>query len=338
MVSQTVFLAYVLAILAGLIIELFFQLVHYKDSLSVNAPRDVNYMSVTQYVSGGRRKWFKYFLFRLLPPVLIMLLLVAVLQRYLGIDRVTPYLLASAIVSLVPRDIYGFLKKRLVSEKILHLTFIVLVLVLAYVFSWIGSRYDLSFVAPSPEGLFDSLWSALLVAMLVLLYMKITNMGQPQPFVNAYEEQNAHDNYVVSSFNKIYKKHDKVIKKSAKENICSVPILYAVLIHENMNRPAFLRRIENMIVRGFGVRMTVGLAQVRSDKPLSDEESIKRAAKILEGTKYISSTKKGLEDIDKLQDALEVYNPSSLYAESIAKIMDSLLRYAPKIFKEYRNR
>lgn len=338
MISQTVILAYVFAVVAGLIIELFFQLVRYKDSLNVNAPRDVNYMSVSQYVSGGRRKWLNYFLFRLLPPAIIMLLLVAVLQRYLGVDRMVPYLLASAVVSLVPRDIYGFLKKRLVSEKLLHLTFIALIVFLAYLFAWIGSRYDLSFIAPSPEGLFDSLWSALLVAMLVLLYMKITNMGRTQSFVDEFEEQNAHDNYVVQSFNKIYKKHDKVIRKAAKENICSIPILYAVLIYENMNRPAFLRRIENMIVRGFGVQMTVGLAQVRSDKPLSDEESIRRAAKILEGTKYISSTKKGLEDIDKLEDALEAYNSSSLYAESIAKIMDSLLRYAPKIFKEYRNR
>jgi hypothetical protein len=62
------------AVITGVFIELFFRLIKYRDQLNKEGPRRVtaygaitdasNYMSVSQYLSGGERRWLNYFIFR----------------------------------------------------------------------------------------------------------------------------------------------------------------------------------------------------------------------------------------------------------------------------------
>ncbi len=72
-----------------------------------------------------------------------------------------------------------------------------------------------------------------------------------------------------------------------------------------------------------------------SDKPLSDEESIQRAAKILEGSIYADSgAGSGFTDTQQLEDILKNYNSSKIYAESIALIITKLRMYANELFPQ----
>ena len=101
-----------IAIAGGFLIEAFFQLVKYKDSLNSNNPISYvsflsNYLSVRQFVSYGRRKWVNYFLFRTLPVAVIVLLVVSIEQRYFKVNQPWSYAFLSAIVSLLFRDIWG---------------------------------------------------------------------------------------------------------------------------------------------------------------------------------------------------------------------------------------
>lgn len=329
------------SVIAGIIIELFFRLIKYRDALNRENPRPIsaygtvgdasNYMTVSQYLSGGNRRWLNYFLFRLLPPALIFILLVAVLSRYLHITQHFPYLLVAATISLIPRDFAAFFKTRIISEKLLHFFNMILVVALVPLIWLLGKRVDLSFVAPSIDGLIDNLWSNLLIAMLVLFYLRSTNMGAR--YQDQAAEETALSNYVVSSYTKIRDKYAVVIEGACAEHLCSKQILYAVLIYENMNRPNLLRSFENWLVRLFHLELTVGIAQVKSDKPLSDEESIQRAAKILEGSIYADSgVGSGFADIQQLEDVLKDYNSSKVYAESVAIIITKLRVYANELF------
>jgi hypothetical protein len=96
-----------------------------------------------------------------------------------------------------------------------------------------------------------------------------------------------------------------------------------------MNRPGWLRSIENGIVRIFGWKLSVGIAQVQSSQPLTDAESIKKAAKILAKSAHID--KKGDVNIGEVEQILKKYNSGALYAESISIIMSKLAKYASEI-------
>lgn len=64
---------------------------------------------------------------------------------------------------------------------------------------------------------------------------------------------------------------------------CDLPdgLLTSILVFEDLNRPKMVRRIENILVCIPGVSLTVGVAQIRSSKPLSDRESIAQMGKYL---------------------------------------------------------
>ena len=56
----------------------------------------------------------------------------------------------------------------------------------------------------------------------------------------------------------------------------------AILIYEDSNRPKIMRIIENALVLLLKQEFTVGIAQVTSDIPLSDKESIIKWRRSLE--------------------------------------------------------
>lgn len=123
-----------ISIAGGFLIEAFFQLVKYKDSLNSNNPISYvsfvsNYLSVRQFVSYGRRKWVNYFLFRTLPVAVIVLLVVSIEQRYFKVYQPWSYALWAAMVSLLFRDTWGiFKKKKFISERLIHIANVLFVI------------------------------------------------------------------------------------------------------------------------------------------------------------------------------------------------------------------
>ena len=145
-------------------------------------------------------------------------------------------------------------------------------------------------------------------------------------------------NYIALSYGKIKERYDQVIRGACKSEDCSRKLLYAVLIYENMNRPEYIRAFERIVVSLTKRRMTIGIAQVSTTKPISDEDSIKRAAKILKGSQKIEDDLNGLYGIQKSQccykreqktlkkigDVLSVYNDGEQYAREVYKIIKIL--------------
>lgn len=336
----------IISIIGGIVIELFFQLVKYRDDLNKNAPQPlyasyatgymplyqpIGYMSVVDFLSGGKRRWGVYYLFRLFPPFAILILLTAILGRYFSVTNPLPYLLIASTLSLILRDGAMVFISKFISEKLLHLVNIVTTYGIVVAITILATNTDITFIAPSVSGLFDNLWSTLLVAAIVLLYSRITNPRTKTVDVQA--EQIARDNYIFESYKKIKSKHSSDIDNAIALYAASKPILYAVLIYENMNRPVWMRAIENAVVKATHRELTVGIAQVKSDRALSDSESISKAARILQGSSFADSGYgSGFVDIQQLEAILEKYNSSSLYAKSIAEIMATLRRCTTDVF------
>lgn len=312
-----------IAIAGGFLIEAFFQLVKYKDSLNSNNPISYvsflsNYLSVRQFVSYGRRKWVNYFLFRTLPVAVIVLLVVSIEQRHFKVNQPWSYAFWAAIVSLLFRDIWGIFKKRkFISERLIHITNVLLVIFTGISIGLISNAVNLSIIAPSKiDNLLDNLWSSMIVAMLVLFYFRVTNMGGSH---NVAEDENntAFTNYVVRALGDIYDNYHESIDLFCRDESCNKLLLYSILVYEDMNRPRVIRKIENAIVTFLKCELTVGIAQVKSKKPLTDVESIKIAARILRSTNDCD-----VYDNAEIKRVVGVYNSGKVYAQTIVEIMN----------------
>ena len=298
-------------------------MVKYKDSLNSNNPISYvsflsNYLSVRQFVSYGRRKWVNYFLFRTLPVAVIVLLVVSIEQRHFKVNQPWSYAFWAAIVSLLFRDIWGIFKKRkFISERLIHITNVLLVIFTGISIGLISNAVNLSIIAPSKiDNLLDNLWSSMIVAMLVLFYFRVTNMGGSH---NVAEDENntAFTNYVVRALGDIYDNYHESIDLFCRDESCNKLLLYSILVYEDMNRPRVIRKIENAIVTFLKCELTVGIAQVKSKKPLTDVESIKIAARILRSTNDCD-----MYDNAEIKRVVGVYNSGKVYAQTIVEIMN----------------
>src|ERR1035438_4735723 len=113
---------FILAVIAGLLTELFFRLVKYKDALNRNYPKPKynsydNYIDVIEYVSGGNRRWLNYSLFRILPPFVILLLLAALLKKYAISHNGGELIIVAGTVSVIFRDGYNLFQKKIMRKR-----------------------------------------------------------------------------------------------------------------------------------------------------------------------------------------------------------------------------
>lgn len=328
------------AIMAGLLIEVFFQLIKYKDVTNTNRPKIVaeyfsptHYMSVNQFIASGNRKWIKYFTFRFVPPLVIFVLLAAVLQKYFDVSNAVPFVLLACVISLAPRDFVRLFGRRaLISEKIIHTVNAIMLVTIAILIGLLTNFIDFRFLAPSPEGIVDNLWAALFTAMLVAVYIRTSTMTEHgDDSARAIELSNM----VLRSYSKISELYYHAIIHMCNVNNTSIPLFYAILIYEDINRPAWLRKAENIIVRFTKKELTVGIAQVKSRKPLTDIESMNKAAVILKNTQDLNQDfEQGIYKSSRFKSAIKRYNNGSQYQDAIATILDDLDVYAHELFIE----
>lgn len=312
------------SIVAGVVIELFFQLIKYNDHKShrISLDEPVNYQSVHQFVSSGSHRWLQYFMFRYIPPAIILTLLAGILQQYLELHSISIYLIISAMVSILPRDILSMFKSPRWSERLVHIVNTITLSLIAFAIGLLSTIWDLSVLTPNINDIINNLWGSLLTSMIVVGFLKATNM-------NSYRDSRSNiadetSLYIIKSYTEINIKFRNVINSACRQNNCSQYLLYAILINENMNRPHWIRKLENGLVRVFGITLTVGLAQIKSDTPISDSESILFAAEILRDSREFDSK----DNMTHLRQTLIPYNSSIQYLYAIAGIIACLKQHA----------
>ena len=325
-----------ISIVGGLFIGLFFRLIRYRDEANKRPPVPKyrsyqNYLTVSEFVAGGHKRWWKYILFRSLPPFIVFILLVSIYQKYdLIKDTLYPLILTS-LIFLLPKDLYCLTKRSVtLPEKIMHLINVGAVLIVVVFTNYLTQVVPIDVLAPSMEGVIDNLWASLLVASLVIFYLDATNLADKEEM----GKENARSNYVVTTYRRLNEKFGESIVKECQKLGCSAALLYAILIYENMNRPSLVRKLENLFVRFFPIELTLGIAQVKSRRPLTDEESILIAIQRLKGSneliKHIfqSDDEKHLE----VRKIISPYNSNKDYSDSIIQILGILNIYAPETF------
>lgn len=316
-------IAWFTSIVAGFVIELFFQLIKYNDHKNHRIAFDepINYQSVHQFISSGHHRWLQYFIFRYTPPTIILTLLAGILRKYFGVHSVFVYLITSAMISMLPRDILSIFKSPRWSEKLVHIVNVSALSLIACTVGTLSTIWDFSALVPDIEDIVNSLWGALFTSMIIVGFLKITDMNNHKDSNSNLSDETSL--YIMKSYTEINMKFGDIIRSACKNNSCSQYLLYAILINENMNRPYWIRKLENGLVRAFGITLTVGLAQIKSDTPISDSESILFAAVILNNSREFDTD----DDMAHLQKILLPYNSSVQYLYTIANIIICLKQH-----------
>ncbi|MDE8667902.1 hypothetical protein PY310_04810 [Pseudarthrobacter sp. H3Y2-7] len=235
-----------------------------------------------------------------------------------------------AILTTAPRS--GFLvfaRRSLPAERGIHAACVALSFVAASLVALLDKNPYLVQLAPDFSGLIDNLWSSLFAALLVVLYFDSSRLTKN----DKSSERRQPSTYIVHWFEKLSSVHGERISAKTNDDVLLKLIVYSILIVENYNRPGWMRKVENLVVRLPHTELTVGIAQVRSSRPLSDAASIDLAIDKIRNSLKAHNSSDGLNGVPKVPSGvLEDYNPSDDYREMVTEVFYDLIRLKPSAF------
>jgi hypothetical protein len=179
------------------------------------------------------------------------------------------------------------------------------VILIAYVAGLGPGRF--TFVVPPVDEFFKSLWGTVFVAMVAAIVISKTNV------------QFDIARLITRSRKEVGAKLITLARDEAKRVGASPDLAEAVLLTENLQRPRWFRTLERVKGRIFP-RGSYGVMQVMADRPLSDEESIRKAVEIHLPDIQVDHDKNGYPVHRSLDAALKTYNPDSVFVDLASSI------------------
>jgi len=195
------------------------------------------------------------------------------------------------------------------------------------VLAWVLNKYffvSVKNVFISVEELKEELW----IAIFVVLYQFAKQLLDKKVTQDSVLKKGKLSRYISNRFNKFFTKYNGLMDITAKTRDMYI-FLYAIMIFEDYNRGPICRFFERIKVR-LGNSATVGIMQIKSDKPLSDEESIIEFIKWIENRLCEEGTSL---DVMQINDLAWEYNNDSAYAKSVAYIYECLYEYIEEVPK-----
>lgn len=314
--------ALALSVVAGLAVHLFFKFISRRSGEVVNelGEQYSAYLSVSDFLSEGRRRRVFYAIFRQVPPLVICMLLCGVLNKAFPGLGVLPYLLLSVTIA------HSFSTFRVlfrngptVAEKIIHSFNLAVSLLLAGLVSLFDGTDIIRKTTPSIEGIVDNVWSSLFVSLIVVGYFESARKERPS---YAQERRNIERDFVQRSFARLHAKYNHSVDTCIGADKRLLGALWAILVFEDMNRPSWIRFFERLLVRLPGIELTVGVAQFRSSKALSDHESIILTGRSLEA--HIRDQPGFGDSLQLVKSAIYHHNPSNKYVDDVLAVYNQL--------------
>lgn len=317
--------AFLMSLLAGVAIHLFFRVIRRYGPAGQRSEmgqlrNPTAYLSVSDFVVTRPRRRLYYLAFRHLPPIIVTMLLCGLLNKLVPELWTLPYLLTATFSSVLFGSFREVLRRGIyLSERLVHLYNVVIINLTAVLMEFFSHSAWLAAVTPSLEGIIDNIWSSLFVSLIVVAFIDFSS--QKYPVDRSEERSDVTKRFVAFSLAKIEAKYGGHIDALCGKDLLLKRLIRAILVFEDMNRPAWIRLIERVLVLVPRVRMTVGVAQVRSDRPLSDFESITCAHKLLvERNEELDNSGKPGGEERKIKQLLEMYNPDKKYIEEVRSV------------------
>lgn len=268
------------------------------------------------------------FMIKVLGPTVFIIIVAALLQFLkIPLDLKKIIWIVYFYIFLRISVIFIYQRQRIVNwvRIIIHYAFILLLA------SIIQKRFisDLGTLLPDFQEIKNEIW----LLILVFLYQvgnshRVTTLQaeiQPRGLEYLPELIPRKRKYILSNYRQMKEKYDSIVDPILKENIQVGIIIYSILIFENFNRPYLIRKLENLKYSITKKPGTFGIMQVRSNKSLSDIESIKS------GTTSILSEYNRLEKDNKYSlfgYLIKYHCPDRIYIRQILFISKAIIDHA----------
>lgn len=171
----------------------------------------------------------------------------------------------------------------------------------------------------------EELW----FAILIVLYQFIKQILDKKVVQNTVLTKGQITRYVINKFQKYYDKYNHLLEINVQNRYICI-FLYSVMIFEDYNRGPIIRSVERFKSR-LGRKATMGIMQIESDTPLSDEESIIKFYAWIE-SRVDESVQFGLDEMYVSFLAWE-HNNDDAYGRSVAYIYNCLCQYIDEVPK-----
>lgn len=275
-------------------------------------------LEITSYVWRPKR-FIRFLMYGMIPPSLVFFLQTAVLDKTSAEQQtITIVLFLTAVLYYVPTQVSAIKHTFVLEDKIHRIIIILFYLSYTFIFSYLSLVFDFSEFSPSFSATVDGLWGFLFGSIIVYIYFHFTSVNKSKNTDRDKLDTKKLIKVVTKHIQKIDKKYGLLIDEMCEKYVVNPYILRAILVVEDINRPPFIRKIENIVVKFTRHTLSVGIAQVRSNIPLTDEESIIRAAKILHATERMQS------DEEVFSTAYR-YNQSREYSDIVCAITRVLI-------------
>jgi len=277
------------------------------------------YTSVTMFVQNESAPAFNFVL-RVFSPIVYIIIVSAFLYS-LNLDLiVAKFYLVSAyyiFIRLAFNGLQARLKLLNWNRELIYITAIMALSYFAYD-KFISVKKN---ILPDFSNVANELW-----IIIILFVYKILN----ELDINNGATDTRKNNYLDARFNEFKAKYGRIVNKEL-DNDKLRAMAYAIMIHENFNRPPLVRLIENISFRLSGKPHTLGIMQVHSKQFINDKQSVVQGVlkirKAFESysTKSIQEELQYFNDYSAMMAIASDYNTGDEYTETVTDLAEKIV-------------
>jgi hypothetical protein len=281
----------------------------------------IGYMEISIFVKTEEAPALN-FLIRVLTPI-VYIIIVSTSLYYFGLDKFVWNIYLVNIYYILFRLIFNLATNRgLLLNWYRQFLYWTAIVVISY-FTYEKLIKVKANILPDFTTVANELW----IIILIFIFQVANNLRFSQEAT-----QKRKDNYLKSRYHYFKRFYGQLIKDLTKNEILE-SIVYAIIIYEDFNRPEIVRQVENLKFKLTKNPLTLGVMQVRSDKLISDLESVKLGIE-----KILNSYKKYLENPEDVgEDYFDLYAKKYIirdynYGESYNEEVNTLAETIQEIF------
>lgn len=239
----------------------------------------IGYMEISIFVKTEEAPALN-FLIRVLTPIVYIIIVSATLY-YFGLDKFVWNIYLVNIYYILFRLIFNLATNRgLLLNWYRQFLYWTTIVVISY-FTYEKLIKVKANILPDFTTVANELW----IIILIFIFQVANNLRFSEEAT-----QKRKDKYLKSRYLYFKRFYGQLIKDLTKNEILE-SIVYAIIIYEDFNRPKIARQVENLKFRLTKKPHTLGVMQVRSDKIISDIESVRLGTE-----KIVNAYKKYLEN------------------------------------------
>lgn len=178
---------------------------------------------------------------------------------------------------------------------------------------------------PNATTIGNELW----IAVALFLYATTNNIR-----ISSAGTIRRKNRYIERQFSELRRAYSKLVEGQFPERYMEL-VPYAVMVHENFNRPPLVRRIERLMFPRLS--RTLGIMQVRAETRVSDDESVSigvaELRRLFEETRSELVAAKTSSKAALLYGTLAKYNRDQRY---VTEVMELLRVLSAQVATEYR--